>query len=217
MVERGPPAASASHPLAAFAVRICQAALNILVVVLCALLILASYRHFVSTRSLQSCGILAVNGLFLGLFLARRPAVAESGSLPVWILAVTAVALPLLLRPSAVGGFAVVGTSLQIAGVVMVMAGLLSLRRSFAVVPGNRGIRDGGMYRIVRHPLYASELIALLGTVLVSPTPWNWTIWILECALQFARIRAEEDFLCADPVYRAYRDRVRYRLIPGLV
>jgi protein-S-isoprenylcysteine O-methyltransferase Ste14 len=198
-------------------VRICQAALNILVVLLCLLLILASYRHFTSTHSLQSLGILAVNGLFLGLFLARRPAVAESKSLPEWILAVTAVGLPLLLRPGITGGFAVMGTTLQIAGIIMVLGGLLSLRRSFAVVPGNRGVRDGGMYRIVRHPLYASELIALLGTVLVSPSPWNWTIWILECALQVARARAEENFLGKDPVYRAYRARVRYRLIPGVV
>lgn len=206
-----------STPAASFIVRICQAALNILVVLLCVLLVLASYRHFVSTHSFQSFGILAVNGLFLGLFLTRRPAIRESTSLPEWLLAVAAVALPLLLRPGAAGAWAQIGAALQIAGIVMVIGGLLSLRRSFAVVPGNRGIRDGGMYRLVRHPLYASELIALLGTVLVSPTPWNWAIWTLECALQFARARAEENFLGMDPLYRAYREKVRYRLIPGVM
>lgn len=200
-----------------FVVRICQAAINILIVLLCALLILASYRDFSHTHSLQSFGVLAVNGLLLGLFLARRPAIAESQSLPIWILAVSAVGLPFLLRPGIPGGLAVVGNILQIAGVVMLAGGLLSLRRSFAVVPGNRGIRSGGMYRIVRHPIYLAELIVLLGTVLANPTFWNWTILIVECGLQFARARAEEDFLSSDPLYRAYRERVRYRLMPGVL
>lgn len=198
------------------AVRICQAALNIVIVLLCALLINASYRDFVSTGSLQSLGILAVNGVFLGLFLARRPAVSETQSLPLWLLAVVTVALPLLLRPSH-PGFVRVGTAIQLAGVFMVTAGLLSLRRSFAVVPGNRGVRVGGLYRVVRHPIYISELIAFFGTVLINPTAMNWLLWVTLCGLQFARACAEEEFLSADPVYRAYRERVRYRLIPGVI
>ena len=164
-----------------------------------------------------SFSILAVNALFLGLFLSRRPAESETPRLSLWLLSVTGTALPLLLRPTDGAGFVGVGVVVQITGVVMVAAGLLSLRRSFAVVPGNRGIRDGGLYRVVRHPIYISELIALLGAVLVSPTLTNWSIWLCECGLQFARARAEEDFLAADPVYRAYRERVPYRLLPGLL
>jgi protein-S-isoprenylcysteine O-methyltransferase Ste14 len=211
-MKRAPWAASSQA-----AVRICQAALNIVIVLLCALLINASYQHFVSTHSIQSLGILAVNGLFLGLFLARRPAISETTSLPLWLLAVTTVALPLLVRPSHDPGFVRVGTAIQLAGIIMVIASLLSLRRSFAVVPGNRGVRVGGLYRVVRHPIYISELIALLGTVLVSPTGMNWALWLAVCGLQFARASAEEEFLSADPVYRAYRGRVRYRLIPGVL
>jgi protein-S-isoprenylcysteine O-methyltransferase Ste14 len=199
------------------AVRLCQAGLNIVIVVLCALLIIASYQHFVTTRSIQSLGILAVNALFLGLYLARRPAVSETTSLPLWLLAVVTVALPLLVRPSQDPGFVWVGTSIQVAGTLMVVAGLLSLRRSFAVVPGNRGVRIGGMYRLVRHPIYISELIAFLGTVLVNPAAMNWALWVAVCGMQYARALAEEQFLSTDPVYRQYRARVRYRLIPGLL
>ena len=199
------------------AVRICQAALNIVIVVLCVLLVNASYQHFVSTHSFQTVGILVVNALFLVLFLARRPAISETTSLPLWLLAVVTVALPLLVRASPEPGFVRVGTAIQLAGIVMVTAGLLSLRRSFAVVPGNRGVRVGGLYRVVRHPIYISELIAFFGTVLVNPTVRNWVLWVTVCGLQFARARAEEELLSADPVYRAYRERVRYRLIPGLL
>lgn len=204
-------------PRSVVAVRVCQAMLNIVVLLLFALLVASSYHHFAASRSVRSLGILAINALFLSLFLTRRAAMAETPSLPLWLLGVAGTALPLLLRPSDGPGFVGLGTVLQLAGITLVACGLLSLRRSFAVVPGNRGIRDGGLYRIVRHPIYVSELVALLGAVLVSPTLANCVIWVAECGLQFARARAEEEFLASDPIYRAYRKRVRFRLIPGVI
>lgn len=199
------------------AVRVCQAGLNILVLSLFVLLAVASFQHFAASRSVRSFGILALNTLFVGLFVARRPAKSESPSLAVWLLGFAGTALPLLLRPSDAAGFVRAGTSIQIVGIVMVAAGVLSLRRSFAVVAGNRGVREGGLYRIVRHPIYTSELVALLGAVLVSPTIVNWILWLSGCAVQYGRAHVEEDFLSSDPVYRAYRARIRYRFIPGLL
>jgi len=199
------------------AVRLCQAALNIAVLMLFALLAVSSYQHFATTRSPRSLGIMAINTLSLTLFVARRPATAETPILSLWLLGVAGTVVPLLLRPSDAPGFIRLGTVVQLAGIVLIACGLLSLRRSFAVVPGNRGIRAGGLYRIVRHPIYISELLALLGVVLVSPTFINWALWLCECGLQFARAHAEEGFLSSDPVYRAYRERVRYRLIPGVI
>jgi protein-S-isoprenylcysteine O-methyltransferase Ste14 len=198
-------------------VRICQAGLNIVVLLLFALCAYVSYQHFLTSRSIQSFGILAVNALFLGLFLARRPAAQESPSLSLWLLGVAGTALPLLLRPSEVPGFVRVGSVIQVTGMILIAAGLLSLRRSFAVVPANRGVRVGGLYRIVRHPIYISELVAVLGAVLVSPTALNWLLWLCECGLQVARARAEENLLASDPAYCLYRERVRYRLIPGVI
>jgi protein-S-isoprenylcysteine O-methyltransferase Ste14 len=53
--------------------------------------------------------------------------------------------------------------------------------------------------------------------VLVNPALANWLLWLCECGLQVARALAEENLLLSDPEYRAYRARVRYRLVPGLV
>jgi protein-S-isoprenylcysteine O-methyltransferase Ste14 len=97
------------------------------------------------------------------------------------------------------------------------VAALFSLKRSFGVVPANRGIQDGGLYRFVRHPLYAAELLALLGVLIANASILNALIWTAECALQCLRARAEEQLLGTDATYRAYRGRVRYRLIPGLI
>ncbi len=213
MTQLSQPTRSTSLPL-----RLCRAAVNVLVIALFVLLATASYRSFIASRSIQSFGVLAVNMLFVGLFLLRRPAKSETPHLSLWLLAVIGTALPLLLRPGGTTpGLVGLGTAIQVTGMMMVAAGLLSLRRSFAVVPGNRGIRQGGLYRIVRHPIYFSELVALLGAVLVSPTVANWTVWLCECGVQYARAIAEEQFLAADPGYRAYRARVRYRLLPGLL
>ncbi|SRR5579863_7501917 len=195
-------------------IAILQAGMNLLIVLLFALLALSSFQRYAGSRSLQAFGVLAVNALFLALFLARRPARDETRSPVLWALGFAGTALPLLLRPAAHGRGAHIGPMLELAGIVMLVAALLSLRRSFAVVPGNRGIQRGGMYRLVRHPVYLAELTLLLGLVLANPTVRNAVIWACECALELARARAEERFLAADPVYEAYRTRVRYRLIP---
>ncbi len=198
------------------AASVLQASMNLLITLLFALLAVASYHEFSRSGSPRAFGVLAVNCLFLGLFLIRRKPTSETASLKLWILAFGGSVVSLLLRPATradlPGGYAV-----QLVGLIMLTAALFSLRRSFAVVPGNRGIRQGGLYRIVRHPVYLSELITFLGVVLAYPTAYNAAIWVIDCALQLARARAEERFLAADPVYHAYCERVRYRLIPGVL
>ncbi len=82
------------------------------------------------------------------------------------------------------------------------------------MVPANRGVREGGLYRVVRHPLYAGEIVFITGFMLVNPSVWNVIIWALDCVLQVCRARVEERFLSADPQYRSYCQRTRYRLLP---
>lgn len=208
--------------------KVSQAAMNLLVLALFLLLALSSYQHFVRTGTIHSFGLLIVNTLFVTLFLARRPAKSESDSPAIWLLGIAGTAVPLLMRandPSAspepaslhLATLTTLGQLLQVIGLGLVASSLLSLRRSFSVVAANRGIRCGGLYRIVRHPVYFSELLLLSGVALANPSLANIALWICECALQYGRACAEEQFLCADPNYRAYRRRVRYRLIPGLI
>ena len=76
---------------------------------------------------------------------------------------------------------------------------------------------DSGPYRIVRHPGYAGNLLALLGIVLALDS--LWTIIPVIVALIIAVIRtALEDKTLQEELsgYRDYVRRVRYRLIPGI-
>lgn len=76
---------------------------------------------------------------------------------------------------------------------------------------------DSGPYRIVRHPGYAGNILALLGIVLALSS--MWTLIPAAVALIIAVIRtALEDQALQDelPGYRDFARRVRYRLLPGI-
>ena len=76
---------------------------------------------------------------------------------------------------------------------------------------------DSGPYRIVRHPGYAGNMLALLGMVLALSS--TWTLIPVAVALIIAVLRTVlEDQTLQDelPGYRDYAQRVRYRLIPRI-
>ena len=181
------------------------------------LLAWATYRKYLDTRSANVFGLLVVNTAFLAVYAVRRETAAVDTTPRHWLLAFFGTFLPLLMRPTSPGASTVAGDIVQVLGLVAILAALLSLRRSFGIVPAHRGIRTGGLYRFVRHPLYAAELLALAGVAVANPSPWNALLWVAELALQLARARAEEGFLDADPEYARYRARVRYRLVPRIL
>ena len=136
-----------------------------------------------------------------------------------WALAVGATAGPLLIRPSPnVAALVpqVIPAILMIGGIVFQIYAKLTLRRSFGVVPANRGLTVSGPYQFLRHPIYAAYLIGQIGFLLLNPTLWNLALYTISLALQVFRIQAEERLLSHDPAFAAYRGAVRFRLLPGL-
>jgi protein-S-isoprenylcysteine O-methyltransferase Ste14 len=177
----------------------------------------ASYRKFMDSGSINLLGLCAVNTVFLVIFISRRDATSISTSPGLWLIAFGGTLLPLLMRPSLGGPLTTVGNAIQLVGMLGIIASLLSLRRSFGIVPANRGIRTQGLYNVVRHPLYASELLTFGGFAIVNPSLLNMSVWLCDFALQLARAHAEERFLSEDPSYLRYRSRVKYRLIPLII
>jgi protein-S-isoprenylcysteine O-methyltransferase Ste14 len=101
-------------------------------------------------------------------------------------------------------------------GLTLVIISFATLGRSFGVVAANRGLKIGGPYRLVRHPIYFSHSVTLLGVVIANFNWINLTIALVATACQFFRMDAEERVLTATSDYVTYKERVRYRLIPGL-
>jgi len=164
--------------------------------------------------------VCAFYALVIWCYLRRSRAVATSGSVTGYAAAVTATLLPFTLP--LVGG-ASPGAGQQYAGYLLVVAGtawavwsIRFLGRSISVIAQAREVVDRGPYRLVRHPLYAGELVSALGVAIVAGTAWALCAWVALCALQAYRaLREEQVLLAALPGYRSYRARTA-ALLPGV-
>lgn len=74
-----------------------------------------------------------------------------------------------------------------------------------------------GPYAIVRHPAYATGILAMCGLPLLLDSLWAIPPVMVLCAGIVVRTALEDRTLLAElPGYRDYSDRVRYRLMPGV-
>ena len=147
------------------------------------------------------------------LFVLRVEAAAVSQRPSDWLLGIAGTAAPLLFSPTG-HGVLPAASMLIMAGVLVQIGGLVSLNRSLGVVAARRQIKTGGLYRVIRHPLYASYLLTYTGYVLVNSSAANLLLALAGAALLLARMVREERFLVRDLTYQAYMDQVKYRLIP---
>ena len=104
----------------------------------------------------------------------------------------------------------------QLTGVLISLAGLISLNRSFGLMPSNRGIRTTGIYKVIRHPLYAGYILTNTSFFFQHLSLWNFLILLLSTTMEIKRILIEEEFLGTDPEYVEYRSRVEFRIMPGV-
>lgn len=90
------------------------------------------------------------------------------------------------------------------------------LSRIIEVQKGQKVV-DTGMYRIVRHPMYAATLFMFLAIPLILGSVISFLIMLLYIPIIRLRIRNEEHLLESELTgYKEYKNRVRYRLIPYL-
>ena len=84
-------------------------------------------------------------------------------------------------------------------------------------IAANQKVIDSGPYSLVRHPLYASALLYLLGTPLALGSYWGLLPFLLVIPFLIWRLHDEEIMLTRElEGYNEYRQRVRHRLVPGL-
>lgn len=155
--------------------------------------------------------------LLVGWLVIRRLPLRQLGSKAQLLAAAPAVAIsglalassgPLHAWPALAQGLFVVGTA-------TVLIALGTLGANFAILPALRGVTTSGPYGFVRHPAYLGELLMVAACALVAPLAWSGLL-ALTIPLVVLRIGAEESLLSLDPAWRAYRQRVPYRLVPGV-
>ena len=76
---------------------------------------------------------------------------------------------------------------------------------------------DSGPYRLVRHPGYAGNILALFGIVLALGSSWTLIPAAVASIVAVTRTVLEDQTLQEElPGYRDYARRIRYRLIPWI-
>lgn len=150
------------------------------------------------------------------LLIARRDPVETRHTWQTWVTTTCGTFLPMLLRPLEHGQDLLAGQMLQVVGMVIQISALIALGRSLGLLPANRGIQSAGLYRFVRHPLYASYLLTFTGYLICNPTVQNGLIVIFGVTFLVLRIRYEEELLRQYPDYAIYADTTRWRLLPAI-
>jgi len=96
------------------------------------------------------------------------------------------------------------------------LASLVSLGKSFGILPASRGLVNYGVYRLVRHPMYGAYVLSDVGYILQESNVGSLLLVFAGWASLIYRIHAEERILRRDDGWTPYVACVPYRLFPGL-
>lgn len=188
--------------------------------VLLGLLFLAfAYAHvqqFIAAPRLSLLLIVAVESLVALMLFIRHDPDRTHHSFKTWVATFCGTVAPMLLRPTDATADLLIGQALQTVGFALQVVAVLSLNRSFGLLPAHRGVKSDGLYRWVRHPLYSAYLLVHVGYVINNMTWYNIAIVVVGTAFQIVRILQEERLLFEYDAYVRYSAKTRWRLIPAI-
>jgi protein-S-isoprenylcysteine O-methyltransferase Ste14 len=173
---------------------------------------------FLKTGHITGLMLLASESLVLVFTIVRRRAVLVDRSVGAGAVTLVSLVGPVLLRVGGAGSLApdVLTAGISAAGLGLVILGKIALGRSFGLVPANRGVVIKGPYKAMRHPIYAGYLAVHAAFIIANPRLLNIAVLVVADSALIARALIEERVLGHDAAYRAYCERVGWRLMPGL-
>jgi protein-S-isoprenylcysteine O-methyltransferase Ste14 len=188
------------------------------IIVLFSLMAIRIGGDFLATGRTTGLLLLASELLVVVLTVLRRSAATVDRTYRARLLTALSMLGPVLVRPAAVAALApeLLTVLFSAVGLMVVIAGKLSLGRSFGLMPANRGVVSSGLYRLVRHPIYMGYLLTHAGFVAANPTLWNVVLLVTADIALMCRAVREEQTLQEDAAYRAYQQAVRWRVVPGV-
>ena len=173
--------------------------------------------EFVRTGHLTGLLLLVSELLVVVLTVMRRPAVRVDRAWRTRIVALASMVGIPLLRPIGVGIVPDAATAaVSAAGLLLIIAGKVALGRSFGLMPANRGIVCRGVYRVMRHPIYAGYLVTHAAFLVAHPIGWNLLVLVASDTALLVRAICEERTLARDAEYAGYMTKVRWRVLPGV-
>ena len=165
--------------------------------------------------------VMAFYVLLILAYVRRTPTDRTDRRLTSWFAAFAGTAAPFAV-PIVSEGFAgsavreTVSAIVLGAGLVAMLWALGALGTNISVVPQAREVVTHGPYARVRHPLYAAELLNVVGLCLAYNGMWPWVVLMALAAFQVFRARREEQLLTQElPGYADYKKRTPM-LVPAL-
>jgi protein-S-isoprenylcysteine O-methyltransferase Ste14 len=158
--------------------------------------------------------------LLVYLYFTRSVAMATTESFITKTIAVLSTflpfAIPLFGKPSDHPQIILLANLATVLGIVLAIYSLRALGRNFSIIPQARALVQTGPYRLVRHPIYLGELIAVIGVVLGRMSVSAIAVLCFFTALLIYRALQEEKLLAhVFPEYRAISLK-KARFIPGV-
>ena len=115
-------------------------------------------------------------------------------------------------------GVRLAGLAIAAASAAFAAWAMWSLGRSYGIrmdVFEGHSLKTDGPYALVRHPMYTSNVIMMVGIPLALGSYWGLVFVIPGLLVLALRIRDEEKLLQKElDGYREYTQKVRYRLVP---
>lgn len=153
---------------------------------------------------------------------AAEPRMLQKAIITIWYLSLAATFLVSALDHRF--GWSSVPTAVCLVGdalvaVSLVVAMLVVIQNSHAAstvrVEADQKVISTGLYGLVRHPMYTSNVIILIGIPLALGSYWGLIFLIPGITVLATRIRDEERLLQRElDGYQEYTQKVRYRLMP---
>ncbi|MEE8600417.1 methyltransferase family protein [Euzebya tangerina] len=113
-----------------------------------------------------------------------------------------------------------IGVAIMGLGVVVLVIAFATLGRQLVPQPTpieGGELVDHGIYGLVRHPIYTGVLLLIVGGLVRTPSISGLLVIVASWAFFDAK-SAHEERLLSDryPTYQAYRQRTRYKVMPGI-
>lgn len=165
----------------------------------------------------REAGFAAQNILLAVLFIARKNPVETDSSLLNQAVAIVAFCSGALFmgRPSTGDPLILnISSTIIFAANVLGFVTLLNLGKSFGILIAYREVKSSGLYSVVRHPMYGTDILLRIGYLTSHFNGLTAALFVLSSGCYVYRAMLEERFLGKRAEYRDYMARVRYRFIP---
>jgi protein-S-isoprenylcysteine O-methyltransferase Ste14 len=174
--------------------------------------------EFLRTGHLTGLLLLVSETLVIVMTAVRRPAIIIDRTWQARVVAGASIVGVPLIRPIGDALIPDMYTALASAvGLGVIIVGKLTLGRSFGLMPAHRGLVCTGLYGWVRHPIYAGYLVTHAAFLIAHPAWWNVVLLVISDVSLVMRSVYEERTLARDPEYVGYMERVRWRVLPGVL